>query len=186
MTRFLPCLTSTLILLSSAATVFCQDTISLKKERLQGTVITDRPPQAIYSEFGGSGLFLSMNYDTRLSKRVDGPGLRAGLGYSFSSAPSIISVPLVFNYLLGRNGNYFEMGAGGTYVNMIDNNGYHYISFANADFTPDRTNLFFGTLNFGYRRQPVRGGFNFRVGLSPVFGEGAAGLTGYLSLGYNF
>src|SRR3546814_1152650 len=30
----------------------------------------------------------------------------------------------------------------------------------------------FGHLHFGYRLQPVNGGFTFRAGMTPVFGDG--------------
>lgn len=43
--------------------------------------------QAIYTELGGAGLVLSLNYDTRLTKKEGGLGMRGGIGYSFRPIP---------------------------------------------------------------------------------------------------
>ncbi|HTI06985.1 MAG TPA: hypothetical protein VL832_00475 [Puia sp.] len=146
------------------------------------------PParQAIYAEIGGAGVVLSLNYDTRLTKKEGGLGVRGGIGYSCSSNPSFLTVPVGLNYLLGGKGHYLEMGAGVSYLHITNDHGYDYLAFANKAFYKDRTDLLFETLNIGYRRQSSTTGLNFRIGLAPIFGEGVHGVGGYLGIGYNF
>jgi hypothetical protein len=44
-----------------------------------------------------------------------------------------------------------------------------------------------GTLNFGYRYQPVDGGFSFRAGVSPIItSDQFLPYWPYLSFGYSF
>ncbi|HEY4336631.1 MAG TPA: hypothetical protein VGM89_12055 [Puia sp.] len=176
--------------LSSAglfSTCFAQDTLRLKGQMQRDHIVTDRPPQLIYGELGGAGLVFSVNYDARFQKRPDGLGWRLGVGYSFTTDPTFITVPFQLNYLVGRNGHYFEVGAGVTYVDVsqIDPNDYYSI-FSGSDASNQKRSLLLGTMSFGYRSQPLHGGFNFRGGLIPIFGAGGAGLSFYISLGYNF
>jgi hypothetical protein len=145
-----------------------------------------RPPQAVYAEAGGAGLLFSMNYDARFTKSLDGLGFRVGLGYSFTNDPTFITFPVGVNYLLGRHGNYFEIGANATYVTITNRNNDYLFNLGGQDYDSRTTNLVFGTVNLGYRRQPVHGGFNFRGGITPIFGKGISSIFGYISLGYNF
>jgi hypothetical protein len=174
-----------LVLCFSALAGYGQDTIHLKRQALSDRLVTDRAPQALFTELGGAGLLLSLNYDSRFSKRVDGLGFRVGVGYSFTNDPSFFTVPIGLNYLLGRNGNYFEVGAGVTYVGLSSNNGDAFVSIGNNDLN-NKTSFLFETISFGYRRQPINGGFNFRGGFTPVFVQGQSGIAPYISLGYNF
>jgi len=170
----------------STCSSYGQDTVSLRKERLRNTVITDRPPQAVFAELGGAGLLISFNYDARFNKTADGLGWRLGLGYSFSDAPAFITIPVGLNYLVGNNGKYFEVGAGATYLGITNHSGVDDLSIGGRDINKNRDGLLFGTITLGYRRQPVRGGFNFRAGITPLFGEGGPGITAYVSFGFNF
>lgn len=174
-----------LTLCLSTGTGYGQDTIHLKRQALSERLVTDRAPQAVFTELGGAGLLVSLNYDSRFTKRVDGLGFRVGIGYSFTNDPSFVTVPVALNYLLGRKGNYFEIGAGVTYVTLSSNNGNEFISIGNNDLN-NKTSFLFETISFGYRRQPVNGGFNFRGGFTPLFVEGQSGIAPYISLGYNF
>ena len=63
--------------------VFAQkDTVRLREiSRNAKVVVTDRPPQAVYFLIGGSGPLLSVNYDRRFQKRVNGAGFAVGLGF---------------------------------------------------------------------------------------------------------
>jgi hypothetical protein len=123
--------------------------------------------KAAYAEIGGPGL-ASVNFDTRFSKTENGFGGRVGIGgFSISSGfgdhVGILTVPVGINYLLGKdNKNYFEIGAGFTYVN------------AKASSTDDSQNFnsSFGNLTLGYRMAPARGGFFFKAEITPVFGKG--------------
>ena len=137
----------------STTTCYSQDTIHLRKQPISDRLVTDRAPQALYMELGGTGLVFSANYDTRFSKRVDGLGIRMGLGYSFTPHPSFITVPIALNYLLGRNGNYFEVGAGVTYLKVPNTKEINSVSIGNDDLPNDQ--YLFVTTCFGYPEEPT-------------------------------
>jgi hypothetical protein len=140
---------------------------------------------AIYTELGGPGMLLSLNFDTRLTKSKDGLGIRAGIGSNLSGDPSFVSIPVGLNYLAGHGGNYFELGAGATYVNIGSSEPNALYSIGGKDYH-NPAHLLFGNLVLGYRRQPTHGGLNVRAGISPYVGKGTVGMLPYLSLGYNF
>ena len=139
--------------------------------------------KAVYVELGGAGL-ASVNYDMRLMKKEDGIGFRVGLGgFAVSDGyndnrTSVLLFPVEVNYLLGKDQkNYFEIGAGATFVSLKDT----------YSGNKDKFTTTFGHLYFGYRLQPKNGGFLFRAGLTPVFAQGTfipywAGI----SFGYKF
>ena len=131
--------------------------------------------KSVYFELGGPGL-ASVNFDSRF-KGEAGLGGRIGVGGFSIDQESVVFVPIGLNYILGKdNRNYFEMGAGVTPVltNIEDDNGDNFTST-------------FGHLLFGYRMQPVNGGFTFRAFINPVFGKGFfVPYYGGLSFGYKF
>ena len=167
---------SLFIFLSSCC--FAQrDTVKLREiQRNEKTVVTDRPPQAVYFLIGGSGPFLSAHYDRRFSKKVNGAGFSAGLGYFGVSGIGVFSIPVSLNYLIGKSTHFFEIAAGTTFVT------------ATTDlFDSDETGSgFIHHINLGYRHQPSRGGFFFRGGISPLFIAGAYVTSYYLGFGRNF
>jgi hypothetical protein len=168
---------------------FAQDSVFLKREARK-KVYTDRPPQAFYAEMGGAGLVFSVNYDRRFNKQVDGLGFRAGVGYSFTDEDiSFTTIPLGINYLMGDKikGRYFEMGLNESVMLTGDRNSTYYsvMTVGNVEIKPNST-YFVTSLNLGYRSQPTKGGFNFRIGLMPYLLQSYVGIGGYLSLGYNF
>lgn len=118
----------------------------------------------LYMELFGNGLTYSLNYDMRFSGKPDGIGGRAGIGYFAIDGISLATVPLMVNYLMGKNGKYFEIGAGATYLAAADRQN------SNPTGSPiNRGTGWIGSLSFGYRSQPVDGGFLFRAGLTPFF-----------------
>jgi hypothetical protein len=138
------------------------------------TVNGQKSAKAVYVELGGAGL-ASVNFDMRLQKKEDGLGFRVGVGgfsiesdYGYgSSKSSIVTVPMGLTYLLGKDQrNYFEIGAGATLVFESEKDNYN-----NVEETENFSSTF-GHLHFGYRLQPVNGGFLFRAGITPVFGDG--------------
>lgn len=141
-----------------------------------------------YVEAGGPG-FLSLNYDTRFNKTRNGWGARSGIGYFKIEDKSVFTIPVQINYLIGKNGNYFEIGGGASYVLKTYDiyfygsyNGYH-----QSDYITQKDSHIMGTLLFGYRRQPVDGGFNFRAGLSPIIYDGDfIPYLPHISFGYSF
>jgi hypothetical protein len=140
---------------------------------------------AIYTEVGGQGAFFSVNYDSRLTSRVDGLGFRVGVGYGVSSTPCYVSFPVGLNWLAGSGGNYFEFGAGATYINLTSVVPGSGVGFANKTWNSDQHFLCASTV-IGYRRQPGDGHLSVRTGLAPLFGGGAVMLLPYLSLGWCF
>ncbi|MBS1564949.1 MAG: hypothetical protein JST39_11210 [Bacteroidetes bacterium] len=158
---------------------FSQDTVHLKKRYMnERIIVTDRAPQAVYGELWGKGVFFSGNYDRRFSKRLDGLGFSAGIGYMKIDDVSLVSIPVGINYLAGRNGKYFEVGAGATYLSAdvldIDNVNAH-------------GSTVMGTMTIGYRSQPVNGGFMFRAGLNPILlKDNFIPYWPYVSFGYCF
>lgn len=135
---------------------------------------TAQSAQSFYFELGGPGV-ASFNFDSRFSGREDGIGGRIGIGGLSVDGEGVIFLPIGLNYLIGKDSrHYFEIGAGATPV------------FANdgSDGTFSET---FGHLLFGYRLQPLNGGFTFRAFINPIFGNGFF-IPYYvgLSFGYKF
>ncbi|MDH3650441.1 MAG: hypothetical protein OEQ53_12215 [Saprospiraceae bacterium] len=115
---------------------------------------------AFYVELLGNGLLFSANYDLRISQDRKW-GARAGIGYIGSiDDGGVVTIPLMANHLLGKDGKYFEVGAGITYLS------------ATADFFDDNVSDIVGTLSFMYRSQPIDSGFMWKIGLTPVLASG--------------
>lgn len=138
--------------------------------------------KAVYAEIGGPGL-ASINYDMRFKKEEGGFGFRVGVGGfslsdNYGSSAGIILVPVGINYLLGKDQkNYFEVGAGFTYVNAS----------AKDSYSSDNFSTSFGNLTLGYRLAPARGGFFFKAEITPVFGKGFfIPYYGGIGFGYKF
>jgi len=139
--------------------------------------------KAVYAEIGGPGL-ASVNFDTRFTKAENGFGGRIGIGgFSVSDGlgdhVGIVTIPVGINYLLGKDGkNYFELGAGFTYVGgKASSDGGDSGNFSTS----------FGNLTFGYRLAPKNGGFFFKAQITPVFNRiGFIPYYGGLGFGYKF
>ncbi|MBL7787007.1 MAG: hypothetical protein JNM36_13950 [Chitinophagales bacterium] len=136
----------------------------------------------IYIEAGGPGLITSFNYDFRFKKANDGLGMRLGIGGFMLDGDGVLTVPVQLNYLSGKHNNYFEIGAG---ISYCSSSGTLFMTDSGSN------NSVIGSLTFGYRYQPKKGGVNFRAGLSPIFGNNDDGgffipYLPYLSLGYTF
>ena len=132
--------------------------------------------QSIYFEILGPGVTYSFNYDTRFQNTLDGLGGRIGISLIATNGNSIFTMPAMLNYLLGDEGKYFEIGLGATYLNIQEN----------ETLFDDNPNII-GTMVFGYRSQPINGGFMFRGGFAPIISEGNfIPYYPYISFGYNF
>ena len=168
-------------------------TLGLSVQLAQAQSDTASSAQNVYVELLGPGITFSGNYDSRFSKRQDGLGGRVGIGYASDSDFSIFSIPLQVNYLLGNKGKYFEMGLGATYVNFSGSDTYAFLGESSTYFYTDnssrryRESTVLGTTTFGYRSQPVNGGFNFRGSINPVFNSnGFYPFFFGVSFGYTF
>lgn len=135
--------------------------------------------KSIFFELGGPGL-ASINFDTRFTGKEAGIGGRVGVGGFKVDGAGVVFLPIGVNYLLGKDDkNYFEIGAGVTPTFI---SGDDLVDDEDGDFTAT-----FGHLLFGYRMQPLNGGFTFRAFISPVFNKnGFIPYYGGVSFGYKF
>ncbi|MDL2256875.1 hypothetical protein LJC06_01560 [Bacteroidales bacterium OttesenSCG-928-I14] len=149
-----------------------------------------------YVELAGPGLGVSANFDSRFkNKEAYGFGYRLGLGFaqykSFSTADiynsktkTVYTIPLGINYVFGKSksSHTFEVGVGATILTKT-------ISIA---YDEDNNNVgeignFIGHFSFLYRRQPVNGGFTWRIGISPIIGTSGDLIPyGLVGFGYAF
>lgn len=168
-----------------------------------------KPYRSVYVELGGAGLPYSFNYDFRFDKeRMDSWGMRVGAGGWATQDNYFYSLPVMVNKLYGKGPHYFEMGFGLTlfaydedrYDYSYCENGYYdsngnYIctSYYNQESSyefilpVDGSPSVMGTMNFGYRRVPLDGGFTWRVNLTPIFNNnGFWPLYAGVGFGYAF
>ncbi|PSL06451.1 hypothetical protein [Cecembia rubra] len=136
--------------------------------------------QSVYVELGGAGLAYSFNYDFRFDKNnINSWGMRMGAGGWARNdswrTEGLLTMPLQVNKLFGKQKHFFELGGGTTFIYYRDrvndwNNGEPR-TWKDFDFilNSGETPAFMGTLNFGYRRIPVDGGFTFKANLNPIF-----------------
>ena len=140
--------------------------------------------KVVYAELGGPGI-VSANYDMRFSKKEDGFGGRIGIGgfslkddFEEAGRISLFTIPVGINYLLGKDGkNFFEIGAGFTYINVGTSYGSESSVLESS----------FGNLTFGYRMAPTKGGFVFKAQITPLFNKnGFWPYFGGVGFGYKF
>ena len=132
---------------------------------------------AVFFEIGGPGL-ASFNYDTRFTKQATGWGGRIGIGGFGDRDESVITIPIGINFITsGDNRNFFEVGINHTFVKA------DYPIFDFGDFN----SISFSTLNFGYRKQPIKNGFVFRAAVNPIIADGAFNPFYFgIAFGYKF
>jgi hypothetical protein len=125
-----------------------------------------------FIEGGGPGLLYSLNYERIVEQDF---GLRLGFSYQAFSASasggsasaSFFTIPVIASYLGVSSGNHvLELGAGGTAIYVSGS-----ATSGNA-FAAGSGMTALGTALIGYRRQPVDGGFQFRVGIEALVGKG--------------
>jgi hypothetical protein len=162
----------------------------------------DHPsPNSIYLEGLGAGLLYSINYERMV---VDEVGVRLGFSYtSFgasatsggqttSASSSFITIPITASYIGIRSRKHaLELGGGATIAYASGSASGVGASSSGSGAMP------YGLVMVGYRLHPVdRAGFQFRVGLMALGGQGLGfsndprnfGVLpwGYLSLGASF
>jgi hypothetical protein len=150
-----------------------------------------KPAQAIFLEVGGAGLSYSFNYEYRL-KAEGGLGFRGGLSYiSREEDVKMFSAPVQVNYLLGKETNFIEIGAGLTYFYLDD---YLYCNYPGCPSSDESEFLLpvktkgdvMATFTFGFRHQP-RSGIMYRFAITPVANRsGFWPLFAGVSFGYSF
>jgi hypothetical protein len=163
------------------------------------------PTQAVYVELGGPGLPYSFNYDFRFDKtKMEGWGMRVGLGGYTTTDQSFISAPIMVNRLFGKGNHFFEMGFGATvfaYDNSYNtwcisgrqdaNGNFVCMQFSEPSYSfildVDGSPSVMGTMNFGYRRVPMDGGFMWKININPIFNNnGFWPLFAGVGFGYAF
>ncbi len=155
----------------------------------------------IYAEGLGAGGAYSINYERLVFNDL---GIHLGFSYwsvrasasgggtNASASGSFIAIPITASYLgISSGAHALELGGGVTIWNIsVSGTSGGFVGSASG-FVP------VGTLIAGYRYQPRDGGFNFRIGASPLIGKGlglnannpsAIGVLpwGYLSFGWTF
>ncbi len=191
-------------LLSLTALILC---LFFHQARAQSDRVSGS--QAFYLELGGAGLPYSFNYDFRFDKsNMNSWGMRVGAGgYTLGDGDSFFSLPVMANKLFGKGSHYFEFGFGATFLAFKQasysycSNGYYdpnsgqYICTqqltekSSYDFILpiDGSPSVMGTLNFGYRKVPVDGGFTWKVNMNPIFNNnGFWPLFAGVGFGYAF
>lgn len=152
-----------------------------------------------FTEAGGPGVLFSANFDSRFKSLTRlGWGFRAGLGFTIVESEeqvpspgggfinynyktrSVATLPVGINYLFGKpeSANMFEVGAGITVLSR---------KASVLNYSDYREGNLLGHFNFMYRRQPIDGGFSWRIGFTPVINpDGDIFPLGAVGLGYAF
>ena len=142
----------------------------------------------IFVELGGNALLYSLNYERITAQDI---GLRIGFSYvsltatagSASSSETAVGIPITASYLgLGSGSSKFELGGGILFE--------RFSGASSSGFGDEiKVGVFVPMATFiaGYRYVPVNGGFNFKVGFTPVY-HPDVGLFpwGGMSFGYGF
>ncbi|MDR0834274.1 MAG: hypothetical protein LBN93_08860 [Candidatus Symbiothrix sp.] len=167
--------------------------------RAQEGVEVETSGRQFYVEMGSLGGLFSANYQSRFSpsERL-GWGYHAGLGFTLVDTygydygygsnyndenNTVYTIPVGLNYIFGKanSPHTFEAGAGVTFLTKKivygANDGYNRADEGNV----------IGGFTFMYRRIPIKGGFTWGAGLSPIIGtSGDMGLGAAFNIGYSF
>ena len=190
----------TLLLLSTcfASFVFSQATetakadTAVRKKKITPKTYTAKPSTTIYAEGGGNSIIYSLNYDMRFTKRLDGLGFRIGVGFFPLGDYNLTVIPMGINHLVGKNGNFVEIGVNVTAVSATTKTTPVTKPAQLGQIDLGRTSSsFVGGISMGYRYKPVNKHFNFRTGIETILGkridkESVFAITAHMSFGYTF
>lgn len=160
----------------------------------------DDATRSVFVELGGPSLVYSFNYDFRFDKKnLESWGMRVGAGGFKINDESLFTLPVQITRILGKDKNYFEVGAGFTFINYSSTftvytdpynpNTANKVTNKDYDFILEigKTPSVVGTLNIGYRRIPEDGGITYRANVTPLFnGNGFWPIFAGVGLGYAF
>jgi hypothetical protein len=184
-----------IILLFACIAVKAQQVLPTTQKDSVYKALFNRRGKSIYFEAWGSSASYSFDYDFRFNKRQNGFGMRVGVGYFDNRYNKFINVPVILNYLHGKKGHYLELGAGVTFFNNYSVEDVFFISDNSEsnphppDYEPKLHNQtgVISSVSVGYRYQPLKGGFSFRVGGGPVAtSKKQYPFWPYMSFGYSF
>ena len=154
-----------------------------------GHAIAQQSKQAknnVYLEFAGNAFFYSFNYEHHMGKNIYGR-----LGFSFGTVRTelaggrerkdgtLITIPLMINFLSGENAHHLELGAGLTPFIYSEENP------DNDIFDVSGSTVLFSSV-IGYRYQKPEGGFLFKLGFTPLTNFKVFAPWAGISLGYSF
>lgn len=136
---------------------------------------------SIFIELGGNGILYSLNYDRKFTDHVS--GRIGGMGFAVRDDDTdkrvgVLLFPTMVNYLLGNGSSRLELGAGllwGFAAGEVESYG----SFSGLGLAGVTTTV-------GYRLQPAKGGFNFRIGITPLITNEGFQPWGGLGFGFGF
>ena len=137
-------------------------------------------PNSIYLEALGNGGLYSVNYDRMFSEDI---GARIGFMYfaadwfAFFSDVELFLFPITLNYLVGSGKHKLEIGGGPVIISGSTG------IFGSEQHSGSGV---VGTATIGYRYQKSNGGFMWRIGFTPLFGNGEFDPWGGISLGFSF
>jgi len=143
-------------------------------------------------EILGPGASSSLNIDSRLTKKENGIGFKAGIGVTplrwlkdACNSGSLNSFPIGINYLIGHGQHLFEIAGGG--VLMFTSGTKVYCTVMEKNFFSEDTEKCWFT-SVGYRFQRLhRKGMTCRLFVSPLFQEDfPVKFWGGGSVGYRF
>lgn len=138
-------------------------------------------PNSIYFEAFGNGGLYSINYDRLFTENIGGRiGIMylSSLDFFFASAENLLIVPVMANFFIGDK-HKLELGCGIIYASADNAEAFDFGS-------GESVSTIGGTATIGYRYQPDKGGFLFRIGFTPIFGEGGFTPSAGISFGYSF
>ena len=136
---------------------------------------------SLHFELLGNGLIYSLNYERAIAEGFSG---RIGIGYlkvngteGSDESVSLMTVPIMANYILGSKSSHLELGIGVCIISLAEDIKETLGVSGSATL---------GTATFGYRYQREDGGIIFRIGITPFFGSIGFQLSGGLGFGYAF
>ncbi|HPF70147.1 MAG TPA: hypothetical protein PLQ13_05700 [Candidatus Krumholzibacteria bacterium] len=129
----------------------------------------------LYAEFFGWGGEASANFE----KLIDGKiGVRAGIGFTGVVFAKGLVVPFGVSTLLGKGRNHLELGVGGAYIDIDEND----LEDRFLDVQEDQVAV---TALVGYRFIGDYG-FSYRLGFTPAWTKDGFQPMGGAAFGYSF
>ncbi len=130
---------------------------------------------SLYLELFGTGGELSVNFQKILGEKF---AFHTGIGMTGVAFRKGYAIPFGVSVLLGKDRNFIELGAGGTWIDF-DDNGTDDVIF---DLTEDQV---VGHAIAGYRFIGDYG-FTYRLAFTPAFTKDGLKPMGGAAFGYSF
>lgn len=161
---------------------FVQSSLSLAQNTQNSLTNSNSVRNVVYIELLGNGAYLySLNYERNVYRSVWG---RIGGSYGTIIFSPVVTFPTGISYLIGREGNYFEIGLGATFVYIKDNS----FDLFNDEDTEESHFGVSPTGTLGYRYQPMQNDLFFKIAFTPFISTLTHKFVpfGGISFGYSF